>query len=547
MTFRIASLLLLAAGCGGDQKLGVYNAAPIVSISSPPDGTSVNEGDLVNFQGLVSDAQTPAQALLISWSSEIAGVLTSTDPADSTGLALYSTASLTDGNHAITLSATDEAGERAEYTISLTVTDVPDAPSINIVHPASGEAGQEGESFNFVVQVTDQQDEPSAITLGFESDVDGVFCTPTPDSIGVAECDQALSAGDHRLTFVATDTDGLVAREEYYFTVVSARAVDDDDDGWNEDQGDCDDGDGSVNPGADEYYNDRDDDCDGVIDDGTVGADDDGDGQSELGGDCDDESPETYEGAEESCDGQDNDCDSIVDETTNCYDDDGDGFAETGGDCDDASAVTYTGAPELEDTRDNDCDGTVDEGTRSYDDDLDGYTESGGDCDDTSAAISPLATEACNGVDDDCDGSADERDAAGCYTYYYDYDGDTYGSTAVAGQCLCSYSGYYTAANATDCYDYNASANPVATSYSSSSRGDGSFDFNCDSVQDKYYDDTGDCYWVSFSCGRTPGWSSTNPSCGSGASYVSSCREDTVLGVIVSCGNNTSTYTQSCR
>lgn len=536
----IASLLLLAVGCG-DQKLSVYNSAPVVSISSPPDGTNVDEGEVVMFEGLVSDAQTASSALQITWSSDIDGVLTDSDPADTTGLALYSTGSLTAGNHAITLSATDESGERSEYTMVLTVMDVPDAPEINVVHPGNGESGQEGELFDYVVQVTDQQDEPGTLTVSFESDVDGVFCTPVPDAIGVAECEQSLSAGDHRLTFAVTDSEGLVAREEYYFTVVSGNSVDDDRDGWTEDQGDCDDGDGSVNPGASEFYNERDDDCDGLVDDSTPGYDDDADGQSELDGDCNDASPVTYEGAPESCDGVDNDCDSIVDETTECYDDDGDGLAEIAGDCNDASSVSYPGAPELADTYDNDCDGIVDEGTSAYDDDGDGYSESAGDCNDAAATIHPGGTESCNGYDDDCDGTADERDSSGCFTYYYDYDGDGYGSSGVAGRCQCAPDGSYTSATNTDCYDYNSAANPTATAYSASQRGDGSYDFNCASGEEKRYTESAGCSsWPV--CGHTEGWRSGPAACGATADWQTDCSIDWT-----SCDRDYRSQTQSCR
>jgi hypothetical protein len=540
MTVRILTLLSLLTACNGDQKVGIYNSAPVVSISQPTDGSSVDEGTVVDFQGLVDDAQTPPEDLQLTWSSDIAGVLTDSDPADSSGLALYSTGSLAVGNHAITLSATDESAERAEYTISLTVVDVPDAPSINVVHPGNGESGQEGEPFSFVVQVSDLQDAPDALTVSFESDVDGVFCTPTPDSIGVAECAQSLSAGDHRLTFTVTDSSTLAATEEWYFTVISANTVDDDGDGWTEDQGDCDDDDGSVHPGSTEYYNERDDDCDGLVDDGTAGYDDDADGQSELDGDCDDSSPVTYLGAPETCDGVDNDCDSTVDETTNCYDDDGDGLAEIAGDCDDASAVSYPGAPELEDGSDNDCDSVIDEGTNSYDDDFDGVTENDGDCNDADAAINPSATESCNGADDDCDGSLDEQNASGCYTYYYDYDGDGYGSDSVSGKCLCNFDGYYNSALNTDCYDYNASANPAASSYSTSQRGDGSYDWNCDGSQSRYYTSSGSCdSWPG--CGSSPGWAGSIAACGASGSYVTSCSLDWF-----NCDENTSTVTQPC-
>jgi hypothetical protein len=85
-----------------------------------------------------------------------------------------------------------------------------------------------------------------------------------------------------------------------------------------------------------------------------------------------------------------------------------------------------------------------------------------GDCLDTSAGVSPGDTELCSttGVDDDCDGTADEENASGCTNYFYDYDGDGYGTST--SRCLCSSSGYYTAARIGDCNDTNSTVNPSA-------------------------------------------------------------------------------------
>ena len=79
---------------------------------------------------------------------------------------------------------------------------------------------------------------------------------------------------------------------------------------------DCDDTDRTIHPMAPEVPGDgRDNNCDGVVDDGVPAEQDsDADGVTIGDGDCDDTRPETYPGAPERKDGHDNDCDGFVDE-----------------------------------------------------------------------------------------------------------------------------------------------------------------------------------------------------------------------------------------
>ena len=147
--------------------------------------------------------------------------------------------------------------------------------------------------------------------------------------------------------------------------------------------------------------------------------DDDGDGwgdEADADGkfDCDDLDTATYPHAAELADGSDNDCDGVIDEGTEAYDDDGDSYSEDDGDCNDYDDEVFTGAWESADYKDNDCDGVVDEGTSLYDDDGDGYTDMEGDCDDADASVHPSAIEHCDGIDNDCDGLRDDNDPDGC-------------------------------------------------------------------------------------------------------------------------------------
>ena len=159
-----------------------------------------------------------------------------------------------------------------------------------------------------------------------------------------------------------------------------------------EDIYDCNDANPAVHPGADELPEDGlDNDCDGA-----EAQDADGDGHLAGFDDCDDTDPRVWHQAPEGPDAIDNDCDGIIDEGTAGVDDDRDGYCE---------GFAYDG-PELPERcfdpefGSGDCDDNDDQ-LHPADRDVDGHTPCSGDCNDEDPERSPGLAEICDGVDND--------------------------------------------------------------------------------------------------------------------------------------------------
>jgi large repetitive protein len=317
------------------------------------------------------------------------------------------------------------------------------------------------------------------------------------------DCDNLIDDDDDivdsaPLWYADDDQDGYGDVEESFQSCVAPPNTVDD-------NRDCDDGDAEIKPGATEFCDDADRNCDGDSTSGAVDPtdwydDQDGDGYGagpvlttacagpagsvEDNTDCDDSADSAFPGAEEIWyDDIDQDCLGGSD-----HDQDGDGYnAMPGGpDCDDTSIEISPDAEEICDGNiDNDCNGVGDnddpgvntdnQWTYYLDSDGDSFGDDataslycpnsqpanwvlvGSDCDDTISSVSPVGVEVCDTLDNDCDGQPDNG-AIGQVEYYLDNDGDGYGDSPILA---CELQPGYATVDG-DCNDADAQTYPGA-------------------------------------------------------------------------------------
>jgi len=213
----LLSGLLLAAGCT-DNTIGARNSDPTAEITSHNDEDTVREGFVETLRGVVGDPDDPISVLSVSWFVGGESVCPDAKP-DTEGIVTCET-TFTAESGEVALEVRDGDGGAGSDTVTLVVQPT-DAPVAEITAPTPEGVYYSDQLTTIEGLVSDTEDGPEALTIAWESSLDGLLVGgfDYPDTQGLLLGAKTLSEGEHFLTLTVTDTTEKEGRDSVTFVV----------------------------------------------------------------------------------------------------------------------------------------------------------------------------------------------------------------------------------------------------------------------------------------------------------------------------------------
>jgi hypothetical protein len=199
---------------------------PVVRIVNPMEDGKYYSDRLILFEGVVTDTEDSPDALTLAWSSSRGDDLTGVEVVPDASGTINGSSYLTEGEHVLTLSATDLAEKRTEETVLIVVGPENTPPACALILPEDGSAGELGEVVTFEGTASDVDVAPDLLTVTWESDKDGPIGTSTANSDGTIRFPYGdLTVDTHVVTMTVADEVGDTCSADVIYTVGTAPTI----------------------------------------------------------------------------------------------------------------------------------------------------------------------------------------------------------------------------------------------------------------------------------------------------------------------------------
>lgn len=197
-------------------SIGPENTVPICRIDAPIDQYVHIFGNALNIEAFADDPDIDNANLVVTLSSNIAGVF-ATPTAAIDGSIFVQNTDLAIGRHSIRLDVEDEMG--AVCTAS-TLVIVDTVPTIEILSPQENDMLAKDTPVTFEGRVFDTEDLENELHIEWSSDVDGLLWNTAPTNLGRSQFStDTLQSGAHTITFWTQDSVGLENQETLHITI----------------------------------------------------------------------------------------------------------------------------------------------------------------------------------------------------------------------------------------------------------------------------------------------------------------------------------------